>query len=402
MPVSTDEKKIDELLSRSIAQILPTKDELKKALMSGKQLRFYIGTDATGPQLHLGHSTNYLLLEKFRQLGHEIIILFGDFTALIGDPTDKEAARKQQTPEEVENHIRDWKSQVSKIVDFDNAENPAKILKNSEWLSKLNFADVLNIASNFTVQQMLERDMFEKRIEAGKLVYLHEFLYPLMQGYDSVAMDVDVEVGGTDQTFNMLVGRTLQKRIHTKEKFVISTTLLENPATGKKLMSKSEGDYIALNDSPSDMYGKTMALSDVVLRQMFVDTTLLPISEIDSILQLHPKEAKMRLARELVGIYHTKEAAQKAEKNFVSTFSEGGVPSDIQEAVVQKGALLHEALEKLGESKSELRRLAEAGAIGEVLPAGRQVVVFKDINTPVERNLTLRIGKHRFLKITIV
>ncbi len=398
MSISTDEKKIDELLSRSIAEVLPTRNDLKKQLLSGKRLRFYIGTDATGPQLHLGHSTNYILLEKFRQLGHEIIILFGDYTALIGDPTDKEAARKQQTPEDVEGHIKNWKSQVEKIVNFTDTENPAKILQNSEWLSKLSFEELIGIASSFTVQHMLERDMFEKRIDAGKPVYLHEFFYPLMQGYDSVAMDVDVEVGGTDQTFNMLAGRTLQKKYNNREKFVISTTLLVNPVTGKKLMSKSEGDYIALNDAPQDMFGKVMALPDQVLRAMFIDTTLLPTEQIETIMELPPRDAKFRLGIEIVTMYHGTDEAEKAQNSWTSTFKDGGVPENIEEVNVEKGTTVSSALASLGESNAELRRLIMAGAVKEI---GGEGEVFADPKALVTRDLTLRIGKHRFLKIVV-
>src|SRR3989344_955531 len=202
------QKELQELLTRSVATILPTAAQFEEVLKSGKQLRMYIGADATGPHLHLGHATNFLFLEKLRKLGHEVIILFGDFTAMIGDPTDRESARVPLTEEQVNAHIATWKNQVGKILDFDTVENPALIKRNSEWLSKLKFGDILSLASNFTVQHMLERDMFEKRIQEGKPVHLHEFLYPLMQGYDSVAMDVDVEVGGTDQIFNALAGRT--------------------------------------------------------------------------------------------------------------------------------------------------------------------------------------------------
>ena len=395
LPVSTDEKRIDEALSRSVAEILPSKEELKKVLMSGKRLRIYIGADATGPQLHLGHATNFLLMEKLRQLGHEIIILFGDFTARIGDPTDKDAARKQLTIEEINGNIREWKKQVEKIIPF-SGPNAAQILRNSVWLSKLTFAELIELSSAFTVQHMLERDMFERRMKAGKPVYVHEFFYPLMQGYDSVAMDVDVEVGGTDQTFNMLAGRTLQRKYHNKNKFVIATTLLENPVTGKKLMSKSEGGYIALDDTPEDMYGKTMALPDEVLKQMFIDATTAPLAEIPAILELHPKEAKMRLAREIVTLYHGSAAARTAEDDFTRAFTEGGAPNEVKEIVVANGTPLHEALASLGESKTELRRLVAAGAI-TVVGGG----VFRDINAPVTSSATLKIGKHRFLKIRV-
>jgi tyrosyl-tRNA synthetase len=376
-------KDVQELLSRSISTVLPSKQEFANILESGRKLRFYVGTDATGPELHLGHSTNYLLLERFRRLGHEIIILFGDFTALIGDPTDKEAARVQLTQRDVEENIKTWKSQVEKIVDFNDPKNPAKILRNSEWLSKLDFENLIDIASSFTVQHMLERDMFEKRMEAGKPVYLHEFFYPLMQGYDSVAMNVDVEVGGTDQTFNMLAGRILQKKYNKKDKFIIATTLLENPITKKKLMSKSEGGYIALNDAPNDMYGKVMALKDEVVRQVFVDCTLLDMSEIAEIMKIHPKEAKMRLAREIVTLYHSKSLAEKAEEDFNAKFTKGSVPADVSEAKAGKDEPLVDILmrEGLVKSKTEFNRLESAGAIEE------------------KENGVYRIGKHRFLKI---
>ncbi len=396
--VSTDEVVIEEILTRSIASVLPSKEELRILLRQGKHLRIYLGVDATGAQLHLGHATNFLLLEKLRMLGHEIIILFGDFTARIGDPTNKEAVRRQLSMEEVERNISDWKTQVSKVIRF-SGTNPAKILRNSVWLSKLTTNELVDIAAIFTLQQMVERDMFENRIKEGKPIYLHEFLYPLLQGYDSVAMDVDVEVGGSDQTFNMLMGRTLQKKYHHKNKFVIATTLLEDPRTGKKLMSKSEGSYIALNDAPSEMFGKTMALPDGVVRQMFIDTTLLPMTEIEAVLQGHPKDAKMRLAREIVTLYHDKDAAKKAEENFSSTFSEGEIPEGIQTIEVEKNTTLFSVLieQKLISSRSDFSRLLQQGAIKD-LSTGEKL---KDHNFIIEREITLRIGKHRFLKIMV-
>ena len=396
MPFTTDEKKITELLERGvILNILPTKEAFRERLRSGERLRIYIGADPTSTALHLSHAKNYMLLEDFRRLGHEVIVLFGDFTAQIGDPTERASVRKQLTPADVQANMQTWKHQLEPILNFSDPKNPALVKFNSDWLSKLSFADVVRLASNFTVQQMLERDMFERRIKAGETVYLNEFLYPLMQGYDSVAMEVDAEMGGTDQTFNMLAGRTLLKRLKQKDKFVLVVHLLENPLTGE-LMSKSRGTGVFLNATATEMYGQIMAQPDEMIRPLFISCTRLPLEEIETIISAHPKEAKMRLARELVQMYHDKEAEQKAERDFVSTFSEGGVPSDIPEAVVQKGASLHEALEKLGESKSELRRLAEAGAISEVGGG-----TLKDINTPIESNMTLRIGKHRFLKIIV-
>jgi len=217
MKIITDEKTIDEIINRSIAEILPSKEEFKKLLMSGKKIKFYIGTDPTGTSLHIGHATNYMILERLRKLGHEAIFLIGDFTAMIGDPTDKTATRKQLTRKDIKNNIKTWLEQIKTIVNLKDHKNPVKILHNYKWLSKLDFEDLIDISSNFTVQQMLERDMFEKRIKDNKPIYLHEFFYPLMQGYDSVAMNVDMELCGNDQKFNALAGRTLLKRIKQRK-----------------------------------------------------------------------------------------------------------------------------------------------------------------------------------------
>ncbi|MCD8528019.1 MAG: tyrosine--tRNA ligase [Candidatus Pacebacteria bacterium] len=241
MNIITDEQLIDELLTRSVQVILPTRETLKEQLMSGKRMRIYIGTDATGSSLHLGHATNYMVLERFRKLGHEVIFLIGDFTSRIGDPTDKMAARVPLTREQVIENTQTWLNQVRPIINFDDPTNPVTIKYNHDWLSKLSFEDVIDISSHFTVQYMLERDMFQKRIAEQKPIHLHEFFYPLMQGYDSVVMDVDIELCGNDQMFNALAGRHLQKRINNKEKFVFITTLLENPKTKEKMMSKSLG-----------------------------------------------------------------------------------------------------------------------------------------------------------------
>src|SRR3989344_5220534 len=323
MQVSTDEERVDEILNRGvIVNLLPTKEAFREKLLSGDRLRLYIGADPTSTALHLSHAKNYMLLEDFRRLGHEVIVLCGDFTAQIGDPSERASSRKQLTPEEVLANMETWKQQIEPILNFSDSENPAQFKHNSEWLEKLSFADVLRLASNFTVQQMLERDMFERRIKAGETVYLHEFLYPLMQGYDSVAMEVDAEMGGTDQTFNMLAGRTLLKRLKQKDKFVLVVHLLENPTTGE-LMSKSRGTGVFLNTTATEMYGQIMAQPDEMVRPLFVNCTRLSFEEIDAIVAGHPKEAKMRLAKEIVTIFHGADAAAKAEENFGKAFSKG-------------------------------------------------------------------------------
>jgi tyrosyl-tRNA synthetase len=396
MQVVTDEQKIDEILNRGvIVNILPTKEAFREKLRSGERLRIYIGADPTSTALHLSHAKNYMLLEDFRRLGHEVIVLAGDFTAQIGDPSGRSDARKQLTPEDIETNMQDWKRQIEPILDFSDPENPAQFKRNSEWLGKLSFGDVLHLASNFTVQQMLERDMFERRIKAGELVHLHEFLYPLMQGYDSVAMEVDAEMGGTDQTFNMLTGRTLMKRLKGKEKFVLAVHLLENPVTGE-LMSKSRGTGVFLNTTTSEMYGQIMAQPDEMVRPLFVNCTRLPFEEIDAIMTGHPKDAKMRLAKEIVTIFHGADAAAKAEENFTTTFQKGGVPEDVAEISVSGGEKVSDKLveAKIVSSKTELRRLQDAEAISEV---GGEAIA--NVDAIEKRPIVLRIGKHRFVKI---
>jgi tyrosyl-tRNA synthetase len=257
--VNTNEKDIDEILERGVLKdFLPTKEEFKERLMSKKRLRFYIGADPTAKALHLGHAQNLMLLEDFRKLGHEVIFLIGDFTGMIGDPGDKSSARVKQTREEVEENFKGWVEQIKNILSFDDPDNPVLVKYNSEWLGKLDFAQVLELASNFTVQQMLERDMFQKRMEKGTPIYVHEFMYPLMQGYDSVAMEVDVELCGTDQIFNALAGRTLLQKLKGKEKFVIAANLIADENTGQ-LMSKSNGTGVFLDLSPRDLFGGVMA-----------------------------------------------------------------------------------------------------------------------------------------------
>lgn len=402
---SSTQEKIDEILSRSVAEILPSKEKLLELLSGEKKLRIYVGADATGPRLHLGHATNFMLLEKFRRMGHQVIVLFGDFTAMIGDPTDKNATRVQLSQEQVEEHIGSWKEQVSKVLDMDNIENPVLVVRNSEWLAGLDFSKMIELASSFTVQQMLERDMFEKRIGEGKPIYIHEFFYPLMQGYDSVVLDVDVEIGGTDQTFNMLAGRTLQRKYNNREKFVIATTLLENPVTGKKLMSKSEGSFIALNDSPREMFGKTMALPDEVIVSVFTDCTYVALNHISTLKKdmedgsLNPRDAKIRLAKELVTIYHGAEAAEGEEQYFIETFSKRNVVvENIVERNILVGTNILEAIVTIGfsESKSDSRRKIEQGGVsldGEKI-TDQTLILDNKCNGKI-----LRVGKKNIAKI---
>ncbi|MFH1472857.1 MAG: tyrosine--tRNA ligase [bacterium] len=396
------EKELDELLSRSVAEILPTKKGLRDKLDSGKKLRIYIGTDATGESLHLGHATNYMILEKFRRLGHEVIFLIGDFTSRIGDPTDKDSSiRKQLTRNQVMKNTSTWLNQVRPIIDIDNKDNPVRVMYNHDWLAKLTLEDLLNLASNFTVQQMIERDMFEKRIKDNKPLYLHELFYPLMQGYDSVAMDVDMEMCGTDQKFNALAGRTLLKKLKNKEKFIFITNLLENPITHKKMMSKSEGAGVFLDLDADKMYGALMAQADENMRQLFIDCTWLELDNIENILKnKNPKDSKMRLAREIVSIYHGEATAREAKENFIETFSNRGMPKDIEVVKTTKNSKLSEVLLSQGliKSKSEWRRLVKEGAVTNIDSAEK--ILFPD--EELKDTITLKIGKLRFIKIEIL
>jgi len=388
--VSTDGETVGALMQRGVENVIPKELALKK-LGSGEVLRIYWGIDPTGAKIHLGHAVPLRKLKSFTDAGHHVIFLVGSFTAMIGDPTGRDAARSPLTKSEVEENFQTYKKQAEKILDFSKVE----VRYNHEWLEPLDFSKIVELASKFTVQQMLQRDMFEKRIQEGKPISLHEFLYPLMVGYDSVVLDVDCELGGSDQEFNMLAGRHLQHAFGKREKFVMTTKLVEG-LDGRK-MSKSYNNCVYLDDAPEDMYGKLMSLKDELVRTYFEIATDVPTAEIDQILAGHPKEAKMRLAREIVAMYHNKEAAEKAEAHFTTAFSEGGMPDNIPETVVAKDTPLIFVLSSaLGESNAQVRRLVSQQAIKEI-----EGGIITEVLMPVVQEMTLRIGKHRFLKITI-
>jgi tyrosyl-tRNA synthetase len=398
MKKAITQETIEQIFARgAVVEVLPSKEELTAKLLSGERLKMYIGFDPTFTALHLGHAKNIMFMEELRALGHEIIILFGDFTARIGDPTDKSAVRKQLTAEEVKNNVAGWMEQVKPLIKFDDPENPAKVLYNSEWLSKLTFGDVVNLASNFTVQQMLERDMFAKRLEENSPIYLHEFMYPLMQGYDSVVMNVDAEVCGTDQVFNALAGRTLIKRLKNKDKFVIVLNLIANPQTGE-LMSKSNGTGVFINQSANDLFGSIMSLPDPMIEPLFLHCTRIPTEEKDSIMNLGPRDAKAAIASDIVKRFHGEKAAETAQEVFEKTFSKGGVPDEILEIKLGKNESVADALvkAKVVPSKTEWRRLINDGAVRNENDEKVTDVSFVPTDT-----IILKIGKRRFVKITI-
>jgi len=393
----------NELLTRAIDTIYPSKSALEKVLASNKKLRIYTGIDPTADYVHLGHATNYLLLRRFHALGHKIIVLVGDFTAMVGDPSDKSAARKQLTASEIKQNLKTFKEQIGKILDFEDTKNPIEFVFNSKWLSKLSFNDLMDLASNFTVQQMIERDNFSKRIAQNKPVYIHELFYPLMQGYDSVALEADVEIGGTDQTFNMLAGRTLVKRFQNREKFVITTKLLENPLTGEKLMSKSLGTGISIKEPASEMYGKVMRLPDQAIVECFIGCTEVPMDVIKSVAKdismgANPRDTKASLAREIVRIYHGEEAAKVAEQAFNDQFRDKKQPTDIPRYNAKKGTDFVDIVigSGLASSKSDFRRLVMQAGIKH-----NNKVVMPDVEITVKDGDIIQVGKRRFVKLRV-
>ncbi len=361
------DQQIAEFLTRSVENVYPKRDALLELLQGDKKIRVYLGVDPTGTTLHIGHAIPLRKLGELQRMGHEVILLIGDFTAMIGDPTDKSATRKQLTREEVLANCKNYQEQASAFIDF-GGSNPAKLMFNNDWLGKMSFADVVELASHFTVQQMMERDMFEKRLQEEKPIGLHEFMYPLMQGYDSVAMEVNLEVGGNDQTFNMLAGRTLLREMKGMEKLVLTTKLLTDP-TGKK-MGKSEGNMISLNDSPEDMYGKVMSWTDGMILSGFELCTDVPVDEIVDIGKKmeageNPVEFKHRLAYEIVAAFLNDEAADKASEHFTQVHKSGEVPADAPEFVVGPGMSIVDVLVASGivKSRGEAKRQVEQAGV---------------------------------------
>lgn len=392
------EDKIELLLTKGVSEILPGREYLEKLLRGKQRLSIYCGFDPTAPTLHIGHAITLRKLRHFQDLGHHVIFLIGDFTARIGDPTDKSAARTKLTEKEIKKNLKAYKKQASKFIRF-NGPNPAKVKFNNKWLGRMKFADVLELASLMTVDQMLKRDMFVNRMKEEKPIYIHEFMYPLMQGYDSVAMDVDGEVGGNDQLFNMLAGRTLLKTIKGKEKFVITMKLLAD-ANGKK-MGKSEGNMIALSDAPKDIYGKVMSWTDGMIVSGFelcTDYTPAQVAVVsDELAQgINPRDLKMRLAFEIVKSIAGDMEAKAAEEAFVATFQKkesveavevNGNNRTLEHVLVQEGIV---------SSNGEVRRLAEAGAISNF--DSKEVLTLHQVKS-IALPGTYKIGKNRFVKV---
>jgi len=391
---------IDQLLSRAVEKIYPNKEELEKVLRSGKKLRLYQGFDPSMSSLHLGNFVGLMKLRQFQKLGHEVIFLVGDFTGMIGDPSGKSETRKPLTREQVLANAKDYKNQAEKVISF-SGDNPAKIKFNSEWLDKIKFSDLMKLASLTTYAQVIERDMFQKRMNEGKDLFLNELLYPLMQGYDSVAMDVDLEIGGSDQMFNMMMGRTLMKKISGKEKFVLTTKLLVD-AEGNKV-GKTTGNALFLDSTPEMFYGGIMSFPDEVIFLSFELLTEVPLDGIEEKVKQNPMIEKKRLAFEIVKLLWGEAAAVKSQEGFEKVYQNKEQPKEIPFKAInldgQKSIIASKFVYDTGlaGSVSEAKRLIKQRAIdidGKTIDNPNEEITPKD-GTIIKR------GKNTFIKIRV-
>lgn len=388
---------IKTLLGRGVIDVI-VKEDLEQKLKSGKKLKVKLGIDPSGADLHLGHMVVVKKLREFQAAGHHIQLLFGNFTGQIGDPSDKLNSRKQKTQAELEKNAEKYLQQVSKILDTKKVD----VVWNADWLAKLSFEDVVRLASVFTVHQMLERDMYQERIKKNHPIFLHEFLYPLMQGYDSVALKSDLEVGGTDQTFNLLAGRTIQKAYDQEPQNVLTVPLLIG-TDGKDKMGKSLNNYIGVTESPKEMYGKTMSIPDHLIMDYFELATDLDMDEIEKIKKTmiegeNPRNLKMKLAKEIITLYHDKKSALEAEKEFIEIFSKKGLPDDIEVKKLKKAKW--NIIDLIGEtglspSRNETKRLIQGGGI----KIDGEKVKSQDEEIDISKEKLIQVGKRKFIKV---
>lgn len=392
--INTDEEKIKKLLTHNVKEIIGG-DVLKKKLLSGKKLRIKFGVDITRPDIHIGHAVALRKLKEFQELGHTVIFLIGDATTKIGDPTGKDKTRPLIEEDEIKKNSKTYADQVGRILDIDKTE----IRYNSEWFNKMSMFDFMELFTMITYSQVINREAFQKRIDEGKEIFVHELMYPIMQGYDSVVLKVDAAVHA-DQLFNEHFGRLYQEKFNQDPQAIMTLPILAG-TDGKNKMSKSLDNYIGITDEPNDMFGKVMSIPDNVIVDYFKLATDVPIDKIENVKTelaggANPKDIKMRLAREIVTIYHGENKAKNAQENFINTFKGGGVPEDIEEIEVEKRTVLYDAVSGLVESKMDLRRLVESGAVSEI--GGSKIT---DINFKIEKDITLKIGKRRFLKVKV-
>lgn len=391
-----DQNQIDEVLDRAVEDIIVRQD-LEKKLQSGKILRVKHGVDPTTKDLHLGHAVAYWKMKQLQDMGHQIVFLIGDFTGRFGDPTEKLSDRKLRPKQEVKELAEKYLKQVGKILDLDKTE----VRYNSDWYDKMSAEELLKLMSSFTVMRMLERDMFQQRIKRGLDIRLHDPVYPVLQGYDSVILKSDMTVCGSDQIFNELRGRDLQTEFKQKPQDILAVQLL--PGTdGHQKMSQSLGNEIGLDDEPNEKYGKIMSIPDNLITVYFKLTTLVPLKEIDSIAKdlqsqsVNPRDIKARLAKEVVTLYHGQDEAKKAAKEFDQIFKDKGRPSKIEEKKVSSSNVLDVLVEtKLASSKSEAKRLIEQGGIkidNQIVKDWRKTITIKD-------NMIIQAGKRKFIKL---
>lgn len=382
---------IQEVLSRQVAEVLPSKKGLV-SLMKKRRIRLYLGIDPTGGNLHLGHAIALRKLQQFAGLGHEAILVVGTGTVLAGDPSQREEARRKITQKEIRENIATWKKQAGKILDL----KKVKLRYNGDWLLKLTVPQLLEIASHISLAQLSQRDMFRERVSRGDTVWTHEALYPLLQGYDSVVLKTDLEIGGTDQVFNMLMGRELMRKMSSREKFVLTVPMVLG--LDGKTMSKTSGNTVNLADSPKDMYGKLMTLRDELMPQYFELCTDIPKKEAERLKKkLSARDLKARLAREIVALYHGAKKAEAAEKEFIRVFQKGQLPSSMQRVrgLAGKQALVDILVKtKLVLSKSQARRLIKQG--GVKIDGVQQ----KEGSSPELRSgSVIQVGKRRFVRV---
>jgi len=397
---NTDQKKINEVLTRGVAEILPDKKTLT-ALMIQRPIKLYLGIDPTGSFLHLGHAVVLRKLQQFADLGHEVILLVGNGTVKIGDPTGRDESRPVLTDDVIEANFQNWKKQASTILDFDKI----KILHNGDWLDKLTYSDIVKLLAKTTVQQLLERDMFQRRLKDGLPIFGHEIIYPLLQGYDSVVMNVDLELGGTDQTFNMMMGRTLQKAYNNHEKWVLTTQIIEG--TDGRKMSKSLNNYVALTEPANDMYGKLMSIKDELILDYFTILTDIPTIEIEAMKQAmeqgsNPMEFKKQLALAITTDFHDVQTAAAAQQYFEKTVQAGDLPKDVP--TVTLNSPTQTVLDILvvcqpKQSKGQLRRLCEQGAV-KLMPQDEKLIDAVAKIT-VDNDQVIKIGKRNFYQLVI-
>ncbi len=389
------EEIIKNILERGVEDIIDKK-ELEKKLKSGEKLRIKLGVDPTGPKIHLGRASQFWKLQSFQKLGHQVVLIIGDFTARIGDASDKQAMRTPLTEEEVKKNMEGYIDQIGKILDMDKVE----VRHNSEWLGKMKVEDFLSLGMNFTAQQMIRRRNFKERWDEDKPIGIHELAYPLLQGYDSVMVEADVEIGGFDQLFNLKTGRKIQK-IFNQEPQQIMTSQMLYGLDGRK-MSTSWGNVVTIVDEPADMYGKIMSLNDDLIFDYFKLCAFYPEKELKRVKkeleEKNPKELKKELARAIVQIYHGEKEAQEAEKRFENIFEKGDIPEEIPEKKIEKkemGALNLVYATGLVKSKSQAKRLIKQGAVS--IDKKKIESWKKDIE--IEDGMVIKIGKRRFMRI---